>query len=324
MAIRELAFEVHYGGRINWGLMCTYVGGDVDVHAETYDEDKLSFFEIEGIVKKYGYKSGDLVYYLVPGCNMQSGLKLISSDYNVLGMVAAHKGVLVIELYLVSFVEHSVSNDEYEDDDEDNDGENNRIDQDDPYREVVFEPDLFDEDSYPSKPSMVGGNVEVNVEGNVECNAEYNVGGNVEGGNEGEGGDEECDEPVEGDNENTNAEGAGRESGRGRCYGDEVYDDDVEFDMARSDILISPPISDEENEVYSFARCVTRRTKFQETNMLNPKLCNGLRFPLIKVFREAIRENNLKNWKDIRFLKNYLARCIVVCRDPGFRYRSRF
>jgi hypothetical protein len=132
------------------------VGGDVDAHAETYDEDKLSFFEIEGIVKKYGYKSGDMVYYLVPSCNMQSGLKLISSDYDVLGMVAAHKGVLVIELYLVSFAEHSVSNDEYEDNDEDNDGENNRIDRDDPYWEEVFEPDLFNEDSYPYRPSMVG------------------------------------------------------------------------------------------------------------------------------------------------------------------------
>jgi hypothetical protein len=52
MTIRELAFEVHYSGRIKRGLTCIYVGGDVDVDAETYDEDKLSFFEIEGIVKK--------------------------------------------------------------------------------------------------------------------------------------------------------------------------------------------------------------------------------------------------------------------------------
>ena len=67
------------------------------------------------------------MYYLVPCRSMQSGLKLISSNYDVLGMVDAHKGVLVIELYLVSFAEHSVHGDEYEDDD-DNDGENTRID----------------------------------------------------------------------------------------------------------------------------------------------------------------------------------------------------
>jgi hypothetical protein len=87
---------------------------------------------------------------------MQTGLKLISSDYDVLGMVATHKGVLVIELYLMSFADHSVSNDEYEDNDEDNDGENTRIERDDPYWEEVFEPDLFDEDSYPPRSSMVG------------------------------------------------------------------------------------------------------------------------------------------------------------------------
>jgi hypothetical protein len=283
---------VHYSGRINRGLTCTYVGGDVDVHATTYDEHKLLLFEIEGIVTKYGYKSGDLVYYLVPGCGMQSGLKLISSDYDVLVMVDAHKGLLVIELYLVSFVEHSISNDEYEDNDEDNDGENNRIDRDDPYWEEVFELDLFDEDNYPPRPSMVGGNVEGNVEEGNEGDRE---------GNEVEGGDEESDEPMRGDNENTNVEGAVRESGRGRCFGDVVDDDDVGSGMARSDILISPPMSNEENEVYSFARCVTRRIEFQENDMLNPQFSNGQRFPSIQVFREAIRESNLKNGKDIRF-----------------------
>jgi hypothetical protein len=113
----------------------------------------LSFFEIEGIVKKYGYKSGDLLCYLEPGCSMQSGLKLISSDYDVLGMVDAHKGVLVIELYFMSFDEHADNDDEYEDD---NDGENSRIDWDDPYWEEVFELDLFDEDNNPPRPSMVG------------------------------------------------------------------------------------------------------------------------------------------------------------------------
>jgi hypothetical protein len=35
---------------------------EVDVYNETYDQDKLSFFEVECIVKKYGYKLGDLVY----------------------------------------------------------------------------------------------------------------------------------------------------------------------------------------------------------------------------------------------------------------------
>jgi hypothetical protein len=39
---------------------------------EKFDKDKLSFFEIKGIVKKYGYKSGNLMHYVHSGCSMQS------------------------------------------------------------------------------------------------------------------------------------------------------------------------------------------------------------------------------------------------------------
>ncbi|XP_059435398.1 uncharacterized protein LOC132168430 [Corylus avellana] len=239
-------------------------------------------------------------------------------------MVAAHKGVSVIELYLVSFDEPAVN-----DDDDGEYGENSRIDRDDPYWEEVFEPDLFDEDNNLPGPSMAGGNVEEGgVEGNEEGHGEGNEGedGDEEGdgeGNEGEDGDEEeeSDEAADDDNQNANAGGAKNASGRGQCYGDEVDDDEANSTMARSDILVSPPISDEENEVSSIARCVTRRTEFQQTDRSNPQLSNEQLFPSIKVFREAIRENNLKKGKDIRFKKNYLAKCIVVCRDPGCRYR---
>jgi hypothetical protein len=51
--------------------------------------------------------------------------------------------------------------------------------------------------------------------------------------------------------------------------------------------------------------------------MYNPQLSNELTFSSIKVFREAIRENNLRNGKDIKFKKNYQAKCIAVCRDIG-------
>jgi hypothetical protein len=42
--------------------------------------------------------------------------------------------------------------------------------------------------------------------------------------------------------------------------------------MAQSDILVPPPppISDEENEFKALATCVTKQTKFQQTNMYNP------------------------------------------------------
>jgi hypothetical protein len=93
--------------------------------------------------------------------------------------------------------------------------------------------------------------------------------------------------------------------------------------MARSDILVSPPISDEKIEVSSLATCIIRRTEFQQTEMHNSQLSIGWKFSLIKVFREAIRENNLRKGKDIRFKKNYLAKFIVVCKDDdSFEIRS--
>jgi hypothetical protein len=260
MATREFQFEVHYGGKINRGFTCAYIGGKVDMYDEKFNKDKLSFFEIEGIVKKYGYKSGDLVYYIHPGCSIQSGLKLISLDYNVLEMVAAHVEVPVIMLYLVSFDESRVNDDEYEDYNDDNDGEygeNSRIDRDDPYWEEMLEPDLFDEDNNLSGPSMEGGIVEEGgVEGGVEGDEDGNDGEDAKEDNDDE---EKSNEEAEGDNQNANAERAIIQvSERGECYGDEI-DDDANSDMAQSDILVSPPISDEENEVESLATCVTRR-----------------------------------------------------------------
>jgi hypothetical protein len=155
--------------------------------------------------------------------------------------------------------------------------------------------------------------------GGIEGDKDGNDGEDVDEDNDDE---EESDEEVEDDNQNTNADRAIIQvSRRGECYGDEVDDNDANSDMEQSDILVSPPISDEENEVDSLATCVTRRIEFQQTDMYNPQLSNGLTFPSIKIFREAIRENNLRNKKDIRFKKNYLAKCIVVCRDPGCRYQ---
>jgi hypothetical protein len=70
MVGREFVFDVHYGGHIDRRFMNTYVGADVDVYKEVIDEDKLSFLVVESIVKTYGYKSGDLLYYLLPGSTL--------------------------------------------------------------------------------------------------------------------------------------------------------------------------------------------------------------------------------------------------------------
>jgi hypothetical protein len=39
-----MTLQVHYGVKVNNRFMCTYVGGDVDVYDEKFDEDRLPFF----------------------------------------------------------------------------------------------------------------------------------------------------------------------------------------------------------------------------------------------------------------------------------------
>lgn len=61
MVDQEFLIELHYGDEMNTGFMCTYVRSEVDVYNGTYEPDKISFFEIERIIKKiYGYKSRTL------------------------------------------------------------------------------------------------------------------------------------------------------------------------------------------------------------------------------------------------------------------------
>jgi hypothetical protein len=76
MASNDVIFRVHYGGRFDRRHRCTYVGGNIGLYDEAYDLDRLSFFEIERVVKKFGYHSGDLVYYCDAGKELEDGLVL--------------------------------------------------------------------------------------------------------------------------------------------------------------------------------------------------------------------------------------------------------
>ncbi|KAB1212170.1 hypothetical protein CJ030_MR5G001748 [Morella rubra] len=94
---------VHFGGRFDRQLGCNYIGGDISVYDEIYDPDCLSFIEVETIVKTYNYNVGDLIYYKELGKILDEGLRLVSSDHDVLQMVKCHEGEQVVVLYLQSF-----------------------------------------------------------------------------------------------------------------------------------------------------------------------------------------------------------------------------
>jgi hypothetical protein len=61
-----LMFEVHHNGRFNREHRCTYAGGDVAHYPDSFDRDKMSFIEVDGVVESYGYGPGDFIYYNIP------------------------------------------------------------------------------------------------------------------------------------------------------------------------------------------------------------------------------------------------------------------
>jgi hypothetical protein len=241
--------------------MWTYVvggggGGEVDVYKKKYDADKLSFFEVERIVKTYGYKPGDLMYYLVPSSSLQSGLKLISSNHDVVKMVDVHQDVSVGELYLVSFVERR------------------------PNEMIVW---LMMKLKKLKLVGMVGLIEMIHIEMksmNLTCLIKIMrlVGHPLKGGIDGEGGEGDED-----DENNEDFKHSGEDSGEenedagdkvvddGSIAGDdnEVENDGQNSDMAQSDILTSPPKSDEEDEVVSQPACRPRHYEFHPFDLHN-------------------------------------------------------
>lgn len=91
MSTNAFLFGVHFGGKFNQQLGCNFGGGGIAIYDEPYDPDSLYLFQMEIIIKPYGYNSGDLIYYKEPGKSLHEGLKLLSSDHDVFQMVNYHQ-----------------------------------------------------------------------------------------------------------------------------------------------------------------------------------------------------------------------------------------
>ncbi|GLT53469.1 hypothetical protein SLA2020_267370 [Shorea laevis] len=81
----------------------------------------MSYAVVEEISKHYRYKAGDLMYFRDLEKSLIDGLHLITSDDDVVFMCACHTGHFIVHLYVVSFGEGGVDEDDYEDDDDDAD-----------------------------------------------------------------------------------------------------------------------------------------------------------------------------------------------------------
>jgi hypothetical protein len=213
----KLVFGVSYG--------CDYMGGNVCVHGESYDPDNLSFFELEDICKDYGYKAGNLMYFREPDKTLMDSFHLITCDDDALFMVGCHKEQVIVHLYVVCFEEGQGGVEKYDKDDDDE--EEARVDYNDPwvdYKDKVSDvEDLFD--------------VEVDT---VDTRTGASGAGD---------GDEEDGNHAE-EYAGLHSDYVRSEIGpKNKKRFEDVDDDDTNSEMGRSDILESPPNSDEEDGV---------------------------------------------------------------------------
>ena len=89
MADLTFNFEIHHGDQFVWNPDLVYLGGSTSFIDEV-DPDKLSYFEIHDICYDLGAFSTSIFHYLIPGGNLEPGLRLINGDDNVVYMCEIH------------------------------------------------------------------------------------------------------------------------------------------------------------------------------------------------------------------------------------------
>ena len=75
-------FTIHHSGNFEWNPSLEYVGGEVSTMVNV-DQDLLSHFEIQDIFAGVGGPINSRFFYLIPGGDLEQGLRLINSDDDV-------------------------------------------------------------------------------------------------------------------------------------------------------------------------------------------------------------------------------------------------
>jgi hypothetical protein len=320
----QLVFEVNYGGKFDRKHGCIYVGGQLDVYDQTVDPEQLTFFQLENIMKNYGYKHGDLLYFKIPEKSLAEGLSLISSDFDILFLAGCHEGEHIAELYIISFEnDGSVEEEDVVEDDR-----AAKICRNDPWwddkisdNEDVFDVDYREKGTGTSKQKATKS-IPQNDEGGVDPSTDVHPNMDVDPNTDAAVGNEDNDSDEDESDDNDGADVNGTNAGSGnnnehfiRSFEDVDVDDNAS-DMARSDILESPvPSDDDDNRPYY------KGVDFHEMDIGNPTLTLKMKFASIYLFREAVRQYNVRRGNDIRFHKNERHKCIAKCRDSLCQYR---
>ncbi|KAL4625631.1 hypothetical protein ACB092_05G039500 [Castanea dentata] len=89
MADLTFNFEIHHGGQFVWNPDLVYLGGNTSF-IDNVDSNKLSYFEIQDICSDVGAVSTSRSHYLIPGGNLEQGLRAINGADNVVYMCEIH------------------------------------------------------------------------------------------------------------------------------------------------------------------------------------------------------------------------------------------
>ena len=89
MADLALNFEIHHGGKFVRNLDLVYLGGSSSF-VENVDLDRLGYFEVQDICFDVGAARTSTYHYLIPGSNLEQGLRLINGDDDVVYMCEIH------------------------------------------------------------------------------------------------------------------------------------------------------------------------------------------------------------------------------------------
>ncbi|XP_065629274.1 uncharacterized protein LOC136067409 [Quercus suber] len=313
MADLAFNFEIHHGGQFVWNPDLVYLGGSTSL-VDNVDPDRLSYFEIQGICSDVGAISTSRYHYLIPGGNLEQGLRLIDGDDDVVYMCEIHAAwpTNKITLYVEAGEEPLAVEQPFGNEEVANDDDVHEVGQNDDDDVVVLNE---------------GGNVDAEggqsdddwlEEGFEGPDFNDDVFGNVDDGPSTHAAPEGDDGP------STAPEGDDGPSTHAAPHRTTAADNDPPLEEGE---WIDPPLEDDMESIVGSdddqpaTATAAKEPEFNvQTDMRKPELKKGMKFPNSKVFREALREYAIKKPVDIKFKLNEKKKISVYCiNECGWR-----
>ncbi|KAM7490860.1 hypothetical protein LguiA_033781 [Lonicera macranthoides] len=95
----HFAIELHHGGYFVTKPILHYLGGNVTMFKDL-DPDRMSFFELKGMINDLGYKTFSKLYYRDPSTSFAIGLRLLISDNEIDQMLNEAKKTGSLQMYV--------------------------------------------------------------------------------------------------------------------------------------------------------------------------------------------------------------------------------